>query len=114
MKYILDWTGNIAIGSTSGYRFKRDNNSGEISWSSKLQKCVPTSTVKAKFNISEASKETVDLSYLPKAIDAEVEESKRVFLDNQACIGLSINSINDNKIKNVSLKFHIVLNFIQN
>ena len=48
---------------TSGYGFKLNKSSGAISWASKLQKSVPTSTAEVELNaVVEASKKAVHLA----------------------------------------------------
>ena len=66
-----DWAGNIDNRkSTSGFCFKLNNSSGAISWASKLQKCVSTSTAEAELNaVVEASKEAVHLVNLLRELD---------------------------------------------
>ena len=58
-----DRAGNLdSRKSVSGYCFKPDESSGAISWATKLQKCVTTSTAEAELNaVVEASKEAVHL-----------------------------------------------------
>ena len=53
-----DWAGILDAGkSASSYCFKVDNSSGAMSWGSKLQKCISTSTVEAELNaVVESSK----------------------------------------------------------
>ena len=108
-----DWAGNIDNRkSTSGFCFKLNNSSGAISWASKSQKCVSTSSAEAEFNaVVEASKE--HLVNLLRELDLEIQQSVNVFVDNQACIALSKNSMNHGKTKHISLKVHFVRNLVQ-
>ena len=110
-----DWAGNIDNRkSTSGFCFKLNNCSGAISWASKLQNRVSTSTAEAEFNaVVEASKEAVHLVNLLRELDLEIQQSVNVFVDNQACIALSKNSMNHGKTKHFSLKVHFVRNLVQ-
>ena len=110
-----DWAGNIDNRkSTSGFCFKLNNSSGAISWASKLQKCVSTSTAEAELNaVVEASKEAVHLVNLLRELDLEIQQPVNVFVDNQACIALSKNSMNHGKTKHFSLKVHFVRNLVQ-
>ena len=58
-----DWAGNIDNWrKTAGYRSKLSDNSGVISWSSRIQRCVSTSTAKAEYNaVVETVKEGMHL-----------------------------------------------------
>ena len=66
-----DWAGNIDNRKrTSGFCFNLNNSSGAISWASKLQKCVSTSTAEAELNdVVEASKEAVHLVNLLRELE---------------------------------------------
>ena len=107
-----DWAGNLdSRKSTSGYCFKLDNISGEISWASKLQKCVSNSTAETELNaVVEASREAVHLANLLNEMNIDVEQSLQVFLGNQASIVLSKNSMNHGKTKHFALKVHFIRN----
>ena len=110
-----DWAGNIDNRkSTNGFCFKLINSSGAISWASKLQMCVSTSTAEAELNaVVEASKEPVHLVNQLRELDLEIQQPVNVFVDNQACIALSKNSMNHGKTKQFSLKMHFVRNLVQ-
>ena len=110
-----DWAGNIDIRkSTSGFCFKLNNSSSAISWASKLQKCVSTSTAEAELNaVVEASKEAVHLVNLLRELDLEIQQPVNVFVDNQACIALSKNSMNHGKTKHFALKVLFVRNLVE-
>ena len=110
-----DWAGNLGSRkSTSVYYFKLDNSSGAISWASKLQKCVSTFTAEAELNaVVEASKEAVHLANLLKEMNIDVEQPLQVFVDNQACIALSKNSMNHGKTKHFALKVHFIRNLAE-
>ena len=94
-----DWAGNIENRkSTSGFCFKLNNSSGATSWASKLQTCVSIS---------------IQLVNLLLELDLEIQQPVNVFVDNQACIALSKNSMNHGKTKQFSLKVHFVRNLVQ-
>ena len=94
--------------------FKLDNSSGEFSWASELQKCVSTCTAEAELNaVVEASKEAVHLANFLKEMNIDVEQPLQVFVDNQACISLSKNSMNDGKTKQFALKVHFIRNLVE-
>ena len=76
-----------------------------ISWASKLQTCVSTSTAEAELNaVVEASKGAVHLVNLLRELDLEIQQPFNVFVDNQACIALCKNSMNHGKTKHFALK----------
>ena len=103
-----DWAGNLDSRKiTSGYCFKLDSSSGAISWASKLQKCVSTSTAE------ETSKKAVHLANLLKEMNMDVEQPLQVFGDNQAFIALSKNSMNHGKTKHLALKAHFIRNLVE-
>ena len=110
-----DWAGNIDNRrSISGFCFKLNNSSGAISWASKLQKCVSTSTAEAELNaVVEASKEAVHLVNLLRELDLEIQQPVNIFVDNQACIALSKNSMTHGKTKHFAFKVHFVLNLVE-
>ena len=110
-----DWAGNIDDRkSTSGFCFKLNNSSGAISWASKLQKCVSTSTAEAELNaVVEASEVAVHLVNLLRELDLEIQQPVNVFVDNQSCIALSKNSMNHGKTKHFALKVHLVRNLVE-
>ena len=84
--------------STRSFCFKLNNSSGAISSTSKLQKCVSTSTAEAELiAVVEASKEAVLLVNLLRELDLEIQQPVNVSVDNQAWIALSKNSMNHGK-----------------
>ena len=110
-----DGAGNIDNRrSTISYCFKLNKSSRAISGASNLQKCVSTSRAEAELNaVVEASKETIHLANLLRGLDIEIRQPVNVFVDNQACIALSKNSINHGKTKQFALKVHFVRNLVE-
>ena len=110
-----DWAGNKDNRkSTSGFCFKLNNSSGAISWASKLQKCVSISTAEAELNaLVEASKEAVHSVNQLRELDLEVQQPVKIFVDNQACIALSKNSMIHEKTKHFALKLHFVRKLVE-
>ena len=110
-----DWAVNIDNRkSTSGFCFKLNNSSGAISWACKLQKCVSTSTAEAELNaVVEASKEAVHLVNLLLELDLDIQQPVNVFVDNQACIPLSKNSMNHGKTKHFAIEVHFVRSLVE-
>ena len=92
-----DWAGNIDNRrSTLGYCFNLSDNSGVISWSSRLQRCVSPSTAEAEHNaMVETVKEGIHLQGIVSDLDITCNRPLEVFVDNQACIALSKHSINE-------------------
>ena len=90
------------------------DSSGALNWVSKLQKCVSKSTAAAELNaVVEANKESVHLVNLLRELDLEIQQPVKVYVDNQARIALSKNSINHGKTKHFALKLHFVQNLVK-
>ena len=103
-----DWSGNIDNRiSTSGYCFKLSDNSGVISWSSRLQRCVSTSTAKAEQNaVVETVTEGIHLQGILSDLGIICNRPSEVLVHNQACIALSKRSMNHGKMKHFAIKLH--------
>ena len=110
-----DWAGNIDNRrSTSGYWFKLSDNSGVISWSSRLQRCVSTSTAEAEHNIVvETVKEGIHLQGILSDLGIFCKRLLEVFVDNQACIALSKHSMNHGKTKHFAIKQHFLRELVE-
>ena len=69
-----DWAGNLDHRkSSSVYCFKLISSSAVVSWSTKVQRCVATSTAEAEKNsLVEATKEAIHLRDLPQDLNVEV------------------------------------------
>ena len=61
----------------------------------------------------EASKEAVHLVNLLRELDLEVRQPVNVFVDNQACIVLSKNSMNHGTTKHLAFEVHFVRNLVE-
>ena len=96
-----DWVGNLDYRkSTSGYCFKLSSSSAVVSWSTKVQRYVATSTAEAEMNsLLEATKEAIHLRDLLQDLSVEVQKPVEIFADNQACIALSKQSTYYGKTK---------------
>ena len=110
-----DWSGNIDNRrTTSGYCFKLSDNSGVISWSSRLQRCVSTSTAEAEHNaVVETVKEVIHLQGILSDLGIICNRSSEVFVDNQACIALSKHSMNHGKTKHFAIKLHFLRELVE-
>ena len=108
-----DWARNID-NRISCYCFKLNKSSCAISWDNELEKCVSTSTAEAELNaVVEASKEAVHLANLLRELGVEIQQPVNGFVDNQACIALSRNSMNHRKTHHFPLKVHFVRNLVE-
>ena len=108
------WAGNIDNRSTSGYCFNFSDNSGVISWSSRLQRCVSTSTAEAEHNaVVETVKEGIHLQGILSDLGIICNRLLEVFVDNQACIALSKHSMNHGKTKHFAIKLHFLRELVE-
>jgi len=109
-----DWAGDLDTRrSTSGYVIFLGTTC--ISWKSKLQPTVAKSTTEAEYMaISDACDE---IRYLiPIANDMGIDTSKAILVneDNQACIAISKNNINNSRTKHIDIKYHSIREHIEN
>jgi len=96
--------------STTGYIFTLGGTT--ISWKSKLQGRVSLSTTKVEYvAISEAAKEIIWLKNLLKELGKRQDESP-LFSDSQSAICLAKNPILHSRCKHIELKYHFVINLI--
>ena len=78
--------------STSGYSFKLNESSACVSWLSKKQGTISTSTAEAKINdCASAAQECVYPTGLLRELSVPVAEPVYLYVDNQASIELSKN-----------------------
>ena len=99
--------------STSAYVFLLWN--GPISWSSKRQTTVATSTAEAEYvGECNAAKESVFLAGSLKGIGYEGLDVETVLLlaDNQAAIKLANNPVNHPRAKHIDIQYHKVRELI--
>ena len=110
-----EWAGNLDNRkNTSGYCFKFSSSSAVVSWSSKVQICVATSTAEAEMSSSvEATKEAIHLRDLLQDLSVEVQKPIEIFVDNQACIALSKQSIHYGKPKDFAPKLHFIRELVE-
>ena len=103
-----DWAGNIDNRkSTSGMCVKLNAKSGCVSWQSKIQSNVATSTAEAEVNACVAlCHETIFISGVLNALGVSVEKPVVLNVDNQACIALSRHSVHHSKTKHFAIKTH--------
>ena len=109
-----DWGGDSDTRrSTSGYCFFLFENSGAISWASKLQTTVAKSTAESEATaLSLACNEGLFLLNLLIEIKLDLIDFK-MFVDNQACISLVKNDVNKGVVKHFAIHLHFIRDLIQ-
>lgn len=103
-----DWGGSLDdMKSTSGYCFTF--GSGVFSWTSKKQDIVAQSTAEAEFIAATAA---VNQALWLRKILADLQmaqtDSTKVFVDNQAAIAISNNSVFHGKTKHFNIKLYFL------
>ena len=100
-----DFAGNLDNRrSTTGYVFVM--NGGAISWSSRLQNCVATSTAEAEYMAASATaKEAVWLRTLMGDLGVRLS-AVEIMCDNQAALKLLGDPINSGKSKHIDVAYH--------
>jgi hypothetical protein len=79
-----------------------------ISWASRQQKCVATSSTEAEYiALSEVTKEVLWISRLGKYLDLPHDKIE-IFEDNQGAIKLAKSTITHKRSKHVDIRFHFV------
>lgn len=101
-----DWGQDLTRRSTTGYIFTL--NGGAVSWSSKRQQTVATSTMEAEYQAaSSASREGLWLRQLGCDFGLGMRPI-RVYSDNSAALGLIRNPIVSNRSKHIDISHHFV------
>ena len=106
-----NWAGKLDDRNpASGFCFFLNSESGAISWSSKLQTTVATSTAEAEaMSLSAASQELEFLRGKANEKRIDTEPPSTIHLDNQAFIAITKITVNSKKVKYFAIK----LSFIQ-
>ena len=88
------------MGIVSSYR----STSGSISWSSRLQKTVALSTSEEEYHsLSTAAQECCHLRNSLEDMGVGQNCPVAIHVDNQACIAISKNPVQQNKMKHISI-----------
>ena len=105
-----DWAGRVDDRkSTSGFCFFLNEKSGAISWNSKLQTTVSTSTAEAEaMSLFAASQELEFLRNLAAEVGIDTSRPSTLFVDNQACIAITKNTVNSLKVKHFAIKLSFI------
>ena len=64
-------------------------------------------------SLVEATKEAIHLRDLLQDLSVEVQKPIEIFVDNQACIALSKQSIHNGKTKHFELKHHFIRGLVE-
>lgn len=93
--------------SVSGYLFTINGN--PVSWSSRKQSCVATSTAEAEYiAASHAAKEAIWLRRILKSLGHPQEKATIIFEDNMACISMSKDPVFHRRTKHIDVHYHYV------
>ena len=106
-----DWGNGTDRKSQSGYCFYLSSNSSPISWSSRKQNLVATSTCDAEYvSLSEAVSECIWLQQLLKDINIQGVHSRpaQMLCDNTPAIALANNPGHHKRSKHIDIKHHHV------
>ena len=103
-----NWAGDVDTRrSTTGYVFFL--NSGVISWNSKRQPTVATSSTEAEYmSLYSATQEAIWLRLLLKDLEYTDNAATTIFQDNQGCISLAKNPVYHARTKHLDIKFHFL------
>jgi hypothetical protein len=107
-----DWAGDVTTRkSTSGYVFKMAG--GAISWSSRKQGSVATSTAEAEYVAAAmAAREALWLRQLLHEMHQSQKAAMPIYIDNQAAIVHLTNPMTTPKSKHIDIAFHFVRDHI--
>lgn len=103
-----DWAGDLNNRrSTSGYCFQVQGSAGAVSWGSKMQSTVATSTAEAEVNAAVlASQEVVHLLRVLKDMGYPQAPPTLIYVDNQAAIAISANPVKQARTKHFDIRVH--------
>uniref|UniRef100_H3G9W5 Reverse transcriptase Ty1/copia-type domain-containing protein n=1 Tax=Phytophthora ramorum TaxID=164328 RepID=H3G9W5_PHYRM len=108
-----NWAGDLDTRrSTTGYVFFL--NGSAISWKSKRQPTVATSSTEAEYmSLYSATQEAVWLRLLLKDMGYEDQGATLIYQDNQGCIALAKNPVYHARTKHIAIKFHFLRDKIE-
>jgi len=93
--------------STSGFVF--DIAGSSISWSSKKQATIATSSVEAEYvALANATKEAIWLHTLLTELDFPPTMATMIHADNQGCIALANNPVSHSCAKHIDIRHHFI------
>jgi len=98
--------------STTGYIIFFGNT--PISWCSKLQHCVSTSTCEAEFySLSECTKQCLWIQNLLNELGINKKPIK-IYIDNKSTIHITKNHLINQKSKHIDIRYHFIKELIEN
>ena len=90
-------------------------NGGAISWCSRKQETVATSSAESELMaLTETCKEMKRLRNLTESLKENVPEKMLIFTDSQSCISMITNEKYSNKTKHIDTKYHYVRDLFTN
>uniref|UniRef100_A0AAV1UTQ2 Polyprotein n=1 Tax=Peronospora matthiolae TaxID=2874970 RepID=A0AAV1UTQ2_9STRA len=103
-----NWAGDLDTRrSTTRYVFFL--NGSAISWNSKRQPTVATSSTEAEYmSLYNATQEAIWLQSLLKDLVYGTKAATTIFQDNQGCIALAKNPVYHSRTKHIDIKFHFL------
>ena len=109
-----DWGGDVNDRkSTSGYIFKL--NGGAVSWRSKKQSCVASSTAEAEYiALLTAVQESPWLNQLISELTTSQNQQITILEDNQSTIAMTHNPQFHGRSKHIDIKYHFVRDHVNN
>jgi len=123
MVYILQKNKNIKAYSDADYAGDKESRRSTtgliitigntpISWSSKLQHCVSTSTAESEYySLSECSKQCIWIKNMLSELNQNNKEIN-IYVDNKATIHMSKNILVNQKSKHIDIRYHHVRELI--
>jgi len=109
-----DHAGDIATRkSTTGYLYLL--NGGPISWASRKQAVVATSTVEAEYlAASEAAKDAIHLTYLMEELRFKPKNPIMLYEDNQSCLAIVKNDSFSARTKHLDIHARFLQDIVRN
>jgi hypothetical protein len=99
--------------STTGYVIMLGDS--PIAWKSRLQSTTAKSTTEAEYmSVSDTSAEILYFLPLLQGMAIPAKEAIRILEDNQVCISIANNPINNKRTKHIDIKHHFVRDLITN
>lgn len=103
-----NWAGDLDTRrSTTGYVFFL--NGSAVSWNSKRQPTVATSSTEAEYmSLYSVTQEAIWFRSLLKDMKYGVDSATTIYQDNQGCIALAKNPVYHSRTKHIDIKFHFL------